>query len=66
MLLLQKSKVRLLGKGRADLVALHSSGISYCFEVLNTESLGEFYKKHYPIDAVPVIAKEFDYNTFRI
>lgn len=52
--------------GRADIVALHSSGISYAFEVLNTESLGEFYKKTYPLDTIPVIAKEFDYDTFKI
>jgi len=53
-------------KGRADIIALHHSGIAYIFEILVSESEKDLLLKDYPIQIIPVLAKEFNYETFCI
>ena len=55
-------------KQRADIVALHKSGISYCLEIVNSEKEKSILKKKntYPLDLIVVDVKTFKYEEFKI
>lgn len=55
-------------KGRADLLAIHKSGVSWCFEVISSESEKSLSKKQetYPIPIIEVKCKDFNYDKFCI
>lgn len=52
---------------RADLVAIHKSGISYCFEIVCSEKEKSKLKKqnNYPLGIIFVDANKFGYQTFK-
>jgi len=53
---------------RADLIGIHKSGISYIFEIVNSESNKsiELKKEIYPLTLIEVNCKDFDYNNFKL
>jgi len=55
-------------KGRCDLIAVHPSGISYCFEIVCTEKEKSLLKKakNYPTDIIVVDVKDFKFEDFEL
>jgi len=55
-------------KGRADLIAVHPSGISYIFEIVSSEKEKSLLRKarDYPTDVIAVDVKTFKYEEFEI
>lgn len=55
-------------KGRADLIAVHPSGISYCFEIVSSEKEKSLLKKaqNYPTEIIAVDVKTFKFEDFCI
>ncbi len=53
---------------RADLVGIHKSGISYCFEIVNGESKKsiEIKKLEYPIPVIVINTKNFKFEEFKL
>jgi hypothetical protein len=53
---------------RADLVAIHKSGISYILEIVNSESKKsiKLKKDNYPLPIIIVNTKDFDYKNFKL
>lgn len=55
-------------KGRCDLIAVHKSGISYCFEIVSSEKEKSLLQKaqNYPTDIIAVDVKTFKFEEFEI
>lgn len=53
---------------RADLIGIHKSGISYIFEIVNSESDKsiEIKKESYPLPIIVINTKDFNYDEFKL
>ena len=60
------SEVTFFNGQRADLVAIHSNGMAFCFEILVSEKERDLLNKKYPISIIPIIAKDFNYLEFKL